>query len=80
MPHARAARLPAGPEADRGAHAIPGQWQAGENQFDLKRPEDLRKDEKPKEPAELPEPKFAEERAKEPGAAAGEAGVAGEVK
>jgi outer membrane protein TolC len=38
----------------------PDSGRPGENQFDLKRPEDLRKDEKPKEPAELPEPKFAE--------------------
>jgi outer membrane protein TolC len=36
----------------------------GEKKFDLKRPEDLRKDQKP--PDELPEPKFAEERPKDP--------------
>jgi outer membrane protein TolC len=42
----------------------PDSGRPGENQFDLKRPEDLRKDEKV--PPELPEPKFADDRAKDP--------------
>jgi outer membrane protein TolC len=42
----------------------PDSGRPGEAQFDLKRPEDLRKDETPAD--ELPEPKFADERAKDP--------------
>jgi hypothetical protein len=42
----------------------PDSGRPGEDRFDLTRPEDLRKGEKP--PAELPEPKFAEERPKDP--------------
>jgi outer membrane protein TolC len=42
----------------------PDSGRPGENQFDLKRPEDLRKGDKP--PDELPEPKFADDRAKDP--------------
>lgn len=56
----------------------PDSGQPGENRFDLKRPEDLRKDEAdPKKEAELPPPKFAEDLPKDAGAPGAKLGMPG---